>query len=247
MRMLSQCFLGLCLVAGLYLAGQQIGRGGTHWKNDVRTVTVKGLVEKEVKADQAVWKLSFRRASGNLGEAQTQIKTDKEAVLVFLQQQGFKPEEISQLPTRTVDKMANEYGNNNQNEDKLRYVLVGQVLVTTTQVDRVKDALEKTDQLQAGGVVLDISQDNGANPRFNLSKFNELRPQLLAQATQNGRETAEQFAASAGVKVGKLRSANQGVIQIFGADGQDESGGYSATSSIQKKVRVVSSFEFDLK
>jgi hypothetical protein len=74
-----------------------------------------------------------------------------------------------------------------------------------------------------------------------------LRPQLLAEATKNARGTAQQFASDSGAQVGKIRSANQGMIQIFGTDGNDESAPYSRTSTPSKKIRVVSTFEFELK
>jgi len=98
------------------------------------------------------------------------------------------------------------------------------------------------------GVVLDGGEGGGgpANPRFVVSAFNDLRPQLLAEATKNAREMAQQFAADSGARVGSIRSANQGQIQIFGTDGNDESGAFSPTSTVQKKIRVVSTFEFAL-
>jgi hypothetical protein len=85
-----------------------------------------------------------------------------------------------------------------------------------------------------------------SNLVVKVSKFNELRPQLLAEATKNARATAQQFAADAGAQIGKIRSANQGMIQIFGNDGNDESGPFSPTSTLVKRIRVVSTFEFDL-
>ncbi len=74
-----------------------------------------------------------------------------------------------------------------------------------------------------------------------------LRPQLLADATKNARITAQQFASDSGAQVGKIRSANQGTIKIFGSDGNDESAPYSPTSTPSKKIRVVSTFEFELR
>ena len=97
-------------------------------------------------------------------------------------------------------------------------------------------------------MILDGEREGGAaNPRYVFSKFNELRPQLLAEATKNARTIAQQFAADSGASVGKIYSANQGAIQIFGSDGSDESGPYSPTSTPMKKIRVVSTFEFELK
>jgi hypothetical protein len=71
--------------------------------------------------------------------------------------------------------------------------------------------------------------------------------QLLADATKNARITAQQFASDSGAQVGKIRSANQGTIKIFGSDGNDESAPYSPTSTPSKKIRVVSTFEFELR
>jgi len=86
-----------------------------------------------------------------------------------------------------------------------------------------------------------------ANPRYIVTTFNALRPQLLAEATKNARFTAEQFASDSGARIGRIRSANQGMIQIFGSEGNDESAPYSPTSTPVKKIRVVSTFEFELK
>ena len=150
-------------------------------------------------------------------------------------------------PTRTVDKFARDFVAPNQG-DKFRYVVFTSVVVNTTDVARVRAATGATEELLKAGVILDGDRDNGrANPRFVVSQFNALRPQLLAEATRNARSTAEQFAADSGASVGRIRSANQGNIQIFGSDGNDESAPYSPTSTPAKKIRVVSTFEFELR
>ncbi|PKN28306.1 MAG: SIMPL domain-containing protein [Deltaproteobacteria bacterium HGW-Deltaproteobacteria-21] len=243
---LSATILGVCLLVGISAGGYFVGKGAVRFKSDARTVTVKGLVEKEVKADQAVWTLRFRRASDDLKNAHEKISADREAAVVFLQKQGFKNEEIGRQPTRTIDKLAREYGQP-QGTESLRYVVTCSVQVKTTDIDRVSTALGATEELLKSGVVLDGETEGGsANPRYLLSGFNTLRPQLLAEATKNARATAEQFASDSGSEVGRIRSAHQGTIQIFGSDGNDESAPYSPTSTPTKKLRVVSTFQFDL-
>ena len=93
----------------------------------------------------------------------------------------------------------------------------------TPNIDQIQKSLGSTEELLKAGVVLD-GEGNAANPRYVVSKFNDLRPQLLAEATKNARAIAQQFAADSGASVGKIHSANQGMIQIFGSDGNDESG-----------------------
>ncbi|MGH7887906.1 MAG: SIMPL domain-containing protein [Candidatus Binatia bacterium] len=239
--------VGCCLIVGLTAAGYFIGRGTARFKSELRTVTVKGLVEREVNADEAVWTLSLRRASNDLADAHARIINDRDAVLGFLQKQGFNLDEITRLPTRTVDKLAREYGQPQAGE-RFRYLVTSAVVLRTGQIEQLHKALGATEELLKTGVILDGEREgNVANPRYIVTKFNDLRPQLLAAATKNARAVAQQFAADSGVSVGKIRSANQGSIQIFGSDGNDESGPYSPTSTPLKKIRVVSTFEFELK
>jgi hypothetical protein len=244
--MTAAVVVGLCLLTGLSAAGYFIGRGTARFKSEVRTVTVKGLVEREVKADEAIWTLSLRRASDDLKDAHARISADRDAVLAYLEKRGFKASEIARQPTRTIDKLAREYSQP-QNTERYRYLVTTSVIVRTPNIELVQKSLGETEELLRAGVILDGEREGGsANPRYVVSKFNELRPQLLADATKNARSIAQQFAADSGARVGKIHSANQGSIQIFGSDGNNESGPYSPTSTPVKKIRVVSTFEFEL-
>ena len=245
---LASIIVGVCLLIGLAGGGYFIGQGGSRFKSATRTVTVKGLVEKEVKADQAIWELRFRRASEELKDANAKISADREAGFAFLKNHGFKDEEIVRQPTRTIDKLAREFGQA-QGTDRLRYVVMSSLLVTTTNVDLVTRAVGATEELLKSGVPLDGQrerEEEAANPRYVITKLNALRPQLLTEATKNARAAAQQFASDSGAHVGRIRAANQGNIQIIGTDGNDESDSYSLTSTPLKKIRVVSTFEFEL-
>jgi hypothetical protein len=239
--------VGACLLIGLTAGGYFIGKGAARFRSESRTVTVKGLVEKEVNADEAVWTLSLRRASDDLQAAHSRISADRDAVVAFLQKRGFKAEEITRLPTRTIDKLAREYSPS-QGTERFRFLVTTSVRVRTPSIELVQKSLGSTEELLRAGVILDGEREgNAANPRFVVTKFNDLRPQLLAEATRNARTIAQQFASDSGATVGKIRSANQGMIQIFGSDGNNESGPYSPTSTPVKRIRVVSTFEFELK
>jgi hypothetical protein len=238
--------LAVGLVLGLAAGGWLVGAGLSRFKGDTRSVTVKGLVEREVKSDQAVWTLNLRRASDSLADAQARITADRDAVIAFLKKQGFADTEIERQPAKSLDKLARDFSQN-QNE-RFRYVVTTAVEVATSKVDQLRAATGATDDLLKAGVILDSENTTGrANPRFVVSKFNDLRPELLAAATKNARSIAEQFAADSATSVGRIRSANQGAIQIFGTDGNDESAPFSPTSTPVKKIRVVSTFEFELK
>jgi hypothetical protein len=247
--------LGLCLLLGLATAGYYVGEGAARLQSNNRTISVKGLVEKEVKADRAVWTLSLRYVSNDFKYAHTKIYEGREATISFLRRKEFKDEEIERQPTNTeierqstltIDKVGREYGQLKATE-RFRYVVTTSVVVRTSDVDRVRTALGATEELLKSGVVLDGERKgNAANPRYIISSFSTIQPKLLTEATKNALAMAQQFASDAGVALGRIRSANHGMIQIFGPDGNDESDPYSPTSSITKKIRVVSTIEFDL-
>lgn len=238
--------LGLLAAIGLGIAGFLVGQGVERFRSGVRTVTVKGLVEKEVASDLAIWTIGFRRADDNVARARDQVAKDRDAALLFLQSRGFTDAEIERSPMRIVDKLSREYGQTQ--DERNRFIISAAVIVRSPRVDLVQASQEATDELTRAGVLIDGQRDGmPANPAFLYTQFNALRPQLIAEATRSARAMAEQFAQDSGNKVGAIRSANQGLIQIFGADGGDESGAYNANIAVKKKLRVVSTIEFELK
>jgi hypothetical protein len=185
----------IVLAAAIAAGGWLVGQGLSRFKSDTRTVTVKGLVEREVKSDLAAWALNFRRASDTLAEAHQRVAADRDAVLAFLKDKGFAEAEIERLPTRTLDKLASDFGQDQG--ERFRYVVTSAVEVTSGKVDLVRAATGATEELLKAGVILDSENQTGrANPRFVVSRFNDLRPALLAAATKNARSFAEPFAST---------------------------------------------------
>jgi hypothetical protein len=121
----------------------------------------------------------------------------------------------------------------------VRFTGSGQVLVKSARVAEVAKAALAIDPLIQAGLVI----EGGNGPRYQLRGFNEVKAPLLAEATRNAREQASKFAAEAGATLGRLKSANQGVIRISGDDGGDFDDG----SSRVKRLRVVSTFEYELR
>ena len=243
-RTIGVMVAGACVAVGVAAGGWLVGKGMHRFRAEVRTVSVKGLVEREVASDSATWKLVHHRAAETLADAHAGLRADRKAIVAFLHERGFSDAEIEIRPTRTYDKLAQE--NAEPKKVQLRYVVTSAIVVSSQDVKRVIEATGATEKLLGAGVILDFNGEGRANPRYTVSKFNDLRPVLLAEATKNARAIAQQFAADSGATVGKIQSANQGHIQIFGSDGNDESGYYSPTSTPMKKIRVVSSFDFEL-
>jgi uncharacterized protein len=237
---------GVCLLLGLVVGGWVLGSQIKDLKLADRYVTVKGLVERTVKSDMAIWPVSFKEAGNDLPQVFTKSEADKTTVLKFFAGQGIAPAEISVGQIKVIDKQANEYGGNNTGP---RYIVEQMVTVQSKDVDKVAKAGEKTaDLVQAGIVVGDSNGQGGVRYKFN--GLNALKPDMITEATRNARASADRFAADSGSQVGSIRSASQGVFSISAADsvstGNEGGGGDSGDGSIMKKVRVVSTVDYYL-
>lgn len=226
------------LAGGIAFAGVQIGQGIERFRLADRSIVVKGLAERDVKSDFAVWTLSFRRAENEFAAVQRALAEDRAQVVSFLRQHGFTEDEIEVRPLQVQDLLAREYGTD---QVALRFNGQGQVLVKSTRVEAVAAAANAIDPLIQAGVQLGGDGEASA-PRYQLRGFNELKPLLLQEATLSAREQAKKFAADAGATLGPVKQANQGTIRILDDDGSD----MDTSRTLGKRLRVVSTFEFSL-
>lgn len=229
----------LLVAAGLSAAGWTVSQGLERFRMSERTITVKGLAEREVDSDFAVWTLTFRRAGNVFGDVQKALAADREQVAAFLRKAGIEDAEVEVRPLQVTDVYSREYSQSNQ---PMRYTGNGQVLVKSARVAEIGKAALAIDPLIQSGLMI----EGGSGPRYQLRGFNEVKAPLLAEATRNAREQASKFAAEAGATLGRLKSANQGVIRISG-DGDGGDGDFDDGSARVKRLRVVSTFQYELR
>ena len=237
---LSRLVAAFVVGAGVAASGLFVSGGLERLRMADRSIAVKGLAEQDVEADFAVWTLGFRRAGNEFGAVQQALSADREKVLAFLKSRGFKDEEMESRPVLVQDLLARDYAQGNV---AFRFNGAGQVVVRSPRVADVAQAALALDPLIQSGVQIGGEGEGPSGPRYQLRGFNDIKAPLLAQATRNAREQAEKFAAEAGAKLGPLKNANQGAIRITGDDGSD----YDDGSSRVKRLRVVSSFEYELR
>jgi hypothetical protein len=246
----SSALLGVLLALGLIVGGWTLGAEIKATRLSDRYVTVKGLVERKVKSDLAIWPLSYKEAGDDLAVVYAKTESDKKTVLQFLDQQGIQSGEIELGIIRVVDTQANEYGGNTR--APRRYIVEQQITVRTSRVDQVAAAAQKTMQLLQKGIIL--SSNPGQGLIYKFTGLNSIKPDMITEATRNARAAADRFASDSGSNVGSIRQANQGVFSISPADqGSDasESGEYAGgisggDNSLMKTVRVVTSVEYYL-
>jgi uncharacterized protein len=237
--------LGGCLLLGLLVGGWVLGSEIKDIKLADRYVTVKGLVERTVKSDMAIWPVSFKETGNDLPQVFAKSQSDKDAVLKFFAGQGVTRKEISVGQIRVTDKLANEYSGNNTGP---RYIVEQTVTVQSGDVDKIAKAGEKTADLVQAGIVVGGSEGQGGI-KYKFNGLNALKPDMITEATRNARDSANRFAADSGSQVGSIKSASQGVFSISAADSistGDEGGGDSGDASMMKKVRVVATVDYYL-
>ena len=241
--------LGVCV--GLIGGAAIVGRSLQEIRKGERYVTVKGVAERDVNADLAVWAIKLRVAGGDLAEAGRSMEAARAKVLEFLSGKGFAPDEIAGQDLRVSDRQAADYGGGNMRE-MLRYVVEATITLRSRNVDRVQQVSRMTDELVRAGVVLSSKNDwQSPGPRFLFTRLNDIKPAMLAEATKSARAAAVQFAADSGSTVGSIRRASQGLFSITDRDqsapGQVEGGNQeSGESDPNKRVRVVVTVDYFL-
>lgn len=203
-RLGGAAVLGALLAVGLILGGWVVGSEIKSTRLSDRYVTVKGLVERTVKSDLAIWPLSYKEAGDDLSALYAKTENDKKTILDFLDHQNIKPSEIELGVIRVVDTQANEYGGNTRAPH--RYIIEQQITVRTPRVDRIAAAAQKTMQLLQKGIVLTSNPGQGLAYKF--MGLNSIKPDMITEATQNARAAAARFASDSGSKVGSIRQAN---------------------------------------
>ena len=223
----------LLIALGLLGAGWFAGQGMAKLRTADRFVTVKGSAEKIVDADLVVWPLSQTVGGNELGAVQAQLDANTATIRTFLAGAGFKDDEIVVSPPRLEDRWSYAYGENRPPE---RYRYSNTVTLRTSRVREALVALRRSGDIVAKGVLLNTEE--GGGPEFEYTKLNDIKPALIAEATEAARKSAEQFAKDSGARLGGIRSANQGVVSISDSD---------RGSPQVKTVRVVTTVEYFLK
>lgn len=245
----------LILSAGIFGAGVMIGKAVYYSKTLNRTVTVKGIAERDVKSDLGIWEIDYREVSNDLVDANKRLQHDQEVVTAFLKQHGFVDTEISPVSVKVDDRLANAYSQSNTtpaNENTNRYIVTGGVRVRSTNVNRIDQVNTMSSALLQQGVALAFDIGGvSPNPSYYFSALDKIRPEMMADATRSAKTVAEQFAKDSGTELKGIQRASQGVFQIMSADSStmsaDWNNSQSALGSIDKKVRLVTTIDYRLK
>lgn len=202
-------------------------------------LSVTGAAERELKSDLAVWRGNFGRRSPQLPEAYALLKSDQEEIKNYLQAQGVPEEEIAFKPVSM--STFHEVDAHGRETNVVRGYGVWQAVeVRSADVDRITAVSAASSELIGKGI-----EFNSEAPQYFYTKLADIRVEMLAEATKNARQRAEQIATQGGGKLGAIRSAKMGVFQITPVHSTEVSDwGINDTSSLEKKITAVVNAEF---
>lgn len=223
----SAAVLGICIIIGLAALGYFLSSGIVRMRQMDRTVVAKGLSEREVPANIAIWPISFSVADNNLVNLYSSIQAKSAIVQGFLKRRGFVDDEISVSPPSVYDR---EAAGGSQENPMFRFSGSCTVTVYSENVDAVRKAIAELTEL--GKMDIAITGGNySTQPTFLFTKLNDIKPEMIAEATKKAREVGEKFAQDSNSKLGNIKEAFQGSFEI---EDRDEN-----TPHI-KRVRIVS-------
>ncbi len=223
--------------AALIASGYVLGDGLRRAKSAERSISVRGVSERDVTADLATWTISFSQEGPELDSVNSRVEQQSAAVRRFFTAAGFKPAEISDSG---VSFNRTHVDHDDGKPSETRVTVSRSVELRTRDVMKTRVAHEQLPALLRAGVELD-----GSSLSYNFTRLNQLKPEMIAEATKRARASAEQFARDSGAHVGQIRTASQGYFSVGqrdGADGEES----SATDSPFQKVRVVTSVDYDV-
>jgi len=220
------------LSVGLAVGGYLLGNGLLRAKEAERSVTVRGLAERDVTADLATWTIAYAATDTDLGAAQSKTESDTRAIERFFAGLGF-PAEALQPTGANVSSFTDDNG-------VTRFTVRQRMALRTNDIARAQRAVARQFDLVRGGVMV----EEGSGMAYTFTRLNDIKPAMVAEATKDARASAEQFAKDSGAAVGGIRDATQGYFTIEARDG--ETSGWGASDTPYKKVRVVTTVDFAL-
>lgn len=221
------------IAVGMAFMGMAIRTGIVTFKDRDRTVAVKGLCEREVKADKVTWSLTYKEIGNDPSAMYDLLEQKNRKVVAFLKSAGIKDDEISINPAEIADRQADNYGNEIMN---YRYKAKSVITVTSNNIDQVRQLMRRQAELMKQGIAI-VSEEYSNNVTYEFTGLNRIKPEMVQEATKNARATAQKFADDSGSKLGDIRSAQQGQFSIENRDNN---------TPYIKRIRVVNTMEYAL-
>lgn len=223
----------IIIAFGLLLIGEGIRTGLGRVSPNTRTVTVKGLAEREVPANKVIWPLVYKFLENDMSTIYERTNSMNKTIIAFLKENGIADTEITVNAPEIIDLNAERYS---ENRTGYRYNVTSVITVASNKVELVRELINRQGDLLKKGIA-PVSGDYRYNVVYEYTDLNSIKPEMIKEATKNARAAAEQFAKDSDSELGKIKKASQGQFSISDRD--------SNTPYI-KNIRVVTTVDYFL-
>ena len=230
----SAFLLGISIFLGLSVLGYLLAGAAIDYKEYERSVTVKGLSERELPADIVIWPIVFTEAGNELGRLYASLEVSTKKIRDFLVAKGIDITEITVSTPSITDKSAQQYVNATKAD--FRYTAIQTVTLYSSKVDLIRNAMSELAELGKQGIAFTGGDYQNQN-EYIFTGLNKIKPEMIQEATTKAREVALKFAQDSNSKLGKIKQASQGQFEINPRD---------KNNPHIKKIRVVSTVEYYL-
>jgi uncharacterized protein len=217
----------------------------THPKG--RSIDVTGSAKKRILSDEIQWAASIETQDMDRTAAYRKLAAHVQTALGYLEQQGIKREEIRVLSADVNKLTAQEFVGTGEHrierESFKGYNTTQSITVRSHDVSRVERVSREVTQLLEQGVPI-----SSTAPLYFYTKLGELKIEMLAAAARDARVRAQSILEqTGGARLGKLRTADMGVINVNPANSTETSWeGRNDTASLEKDILTVVHVSFEL-
>jgi hypothetical protein len=207
-----------------------------------QTITVKGSTRERLQSDRAVWNIGVRGEGKTPQAAFAVLDAAVQRVQQFLKQAGFQDAEIGVCAIDTETQHGQD-AKGKPTHEIVGYALTRGFVITTGDVQRVQQSAGRVTELLQDGVLV-----TSKAPAYYYTKLAQLKIDLLAAASADARARADKIAAATGCRLGTLRDAQMGVLQITRPDSTEVADyGLYDTTTIDKDVTAVVTVTFGIR
>jgi len=239
---LGLLLLGIFLSVGIIIGTFIISKTVEQVKFQNQRIQVKGYAERNITSDIAEWRGQLTVRSPELVTGYDKLQADLEKVLTYLEQKGINREDVT-IPS-VITTIQYERTNQGMTTNVVEgYILTQSVIITSSDINLIADIANDITVLIKQGIEMD-----SFSPQYFYTKLDDMKIELLGEATKNAYMRAEQLAENSGSKVGSLKYASQGVFQITPMYSTQVSDyGTYDTSTIEKSVKAVVTIEYSIR
>ncbi len=209
-------------------------------KSENQSINTTGSARKVIVSDLGVLNGSLSSTAGSPSEAYQELRRQSPFLINYLKEKGF---EESKIEFKTISQYPNySYNQNGQQMGIMSYTATQMISITSSDVNKIRETSVDISSLIEKGVNFVVF-----TPEYYYTKIGDIKIEIQAEAAKDAMTRGERIAEATGRKLGALRRARMGVIQITPENSNMVSDqGINDVSSIRKEITAVVNADFSI-